>query len=110
MQRRYADEQIFKRKLDAFRLFLALNSAGNPRDFERHWVDGHIACQPLDEIQPPVSLLLRLGAIGSMHQFGDGHDRNAYLDLALDRVHLFQDLPDSPSSTFGGNDDAGVED
>src|SRR5215472_9097963 len=32
------------------------------------------------------------------------------LDLALDRAHLFQDLPDGVPSAFGSDDDAGVED
>jgi len=34
MQCSHADQQIFKCELDAFCLFLALNSSGQPRDFK----------------------------------------------------------------------------
>jgi hypothetical protein len=53
-----------------------------------------------------VLLLLRLGAKSSMHQFGDGYDRYANLDFALHLMYMFQELPNSAPSTFGGNNNA----
>src|SRR5256885_17060995 len=56
---------------------------------------GHVARQPLDELQSSLLLRLGLGAIGSMHQLGDGHDRHADFGFTLNRLHLFEDFPDS---------------
>ena len=56
---------------------------------------GHIARQPFDELQSSLLLRLGLGAIGSMHQLGDGHDRHADFGFTLNRLHLFEDFPDS---------------
>ena len=55
-----------------------------------------------------LQALLRLGfgAIRSMHQLGDGHDRHANFDLALSRLHLFKNFPNSVASAFGSDDDA----
>jgi hypothetical protein len=66
MQRGSADEQVFEGKLDSFRFLLAFDAPGEPRGFERHRIDRHIARQPLDELQSPLLLLLRFGAIGSV--------------------------------------------
>jgi hypothetical protein len=41
-----------------------------------------------------------------MHPLGDGHDRRADFDLALDRFHLFWDFPNGMAYAFGGDNDA----
>ncbi|MGA2814103.1 MAG: hypothetical protein ABSG16_22105 [Candidatus Acidiferrum sp.] len=60
----------------------------------------------LDELQSSLLLRLRFRAIGTMHQFGDGHDRHADFDLALNRLHLFKDFPNGVPSAFGSDNDA----
>jgi len=46
---------------------------------------------------------LGFGAIGSMHQFGYGYHRQADFDLALTRLHLFQDFPNGTAPAFGSD-------
>jgi hypothetical protein len=65
--------------LDALGLLLAFDAPREARDVEGHRMYGHIPAQPLDKLQPPLLLRLRLGAVGSVHEFGDSHDRQADL-------------------------------
>jgi hypothetical protein len=66
---------------------------------------GHVLTQPLDELQPPLLQRLRLGAVGTVHKFGDRHHSQPDLGFSLASLHLFQDLPDTLTSALGSNDD-----
>ena len=106
MQSCRADQQVLERELDTYGLLLTFDAPGQPRDVERHWMHGHVARQPLDELQPSFLLRLGFGAISSVHQFGDGYYRYADFDLALNRFHLFKYFPNGMASAFGGDNDA----
>lgn len=111
MHRGCADEQVFEGNPDSFCSLLPFDASGEPRDFQCHGIYRHISRQSVDKLQSSVLLLLVLGAIGSMNQLGDAHDRDADLDLAaLRRTNLFQDLPDGVASALGRDDDARVVD
>lgn len=108
MQRGHADDQILEGKLNTLGLLLAFDAPHQPRNIERHRMHGHILAQPLDELQTPLLLSLRLGAKGPMHEFGDRHHREADLGFSLAGIHLFEDLPDAVTSALGSDDHAGI--
>jgi hypothetical protein len=58
--------------------------------------------------QPPEPN--RLGAIGSLDQLGDGHDRQADLDPTWTARNCLKICRTVCPSALGRNDDAGVED
>lgn len=101
-----ADQQVFKRKLNALRFLLAFDATGQPCDVECHRVYRHVAGQLLDEIQSPLLQCLCFGAIGSVHQLCDRNYRQTDFDLALTRANLFQDLQDSMASALRSDNDA----
>ena len=74
MQRRCAYQEVFERKLDAFRFLLAFDASRESCDVKRHRVDRNVARQPLDELKPPFLPGWRLCAIGPVHKFGDRHN------------------------------------
>jgi hypothetical protein len=50
-----------------------------------------VTAQPLDKLQPSLLLRLWLGAIGPVHEFGRGHNRQADLGFCLAGLYLFED-------------------
>ena len=106
MQSRRTNQQILKCKLDAYRFLLALYASCEPRDVNRHRMHWYVARKPLDEFQSTLLLRFGFAAISSMHQFGDGHNRHADFDLALNRLYLFQNFPNGMASALGSDNDA----
>ena len=44
---------------------------------------GDVATQPIYEGDPPLFLRIRFGAVRSVHQFGNGYDGEADVDIAV---------------------------
>jgi len=108
VQRGRTDDQILESELNALGLLLAFDASHQPRDVEGHRMYGHIPAQPLNELQPAILLRLYFRAVSSVHKFGDGHHRESDLGFSLTGMHLFEDLPDTVPSAFGGDDHAGI--
>jgi hypothetical protein len=109
VQRRRADQQVFEGDLETLPFLLSFDASRKSRNVKRHRVHWHVAGQPLDELQSPLLPHRRVRPIGTMNQFGDCHDRHTDFGIALARPNALEDLQDCLASTFGGDDDAGVE-
>ena len=94
LQRRDSDREVLESNDNALSRLLAFDAAYHPGRFEGNRMHGNIAAQPVDEGQPPLLVGIRFCAERTVHQFGDGHDREADVDLAVHRLYLLQDLPD----------------
>jgi hypothetical protein len=88
---------------------LAFNASDTSGDLQCQCMDWDIAAHLFDEGQPLLAPGIGLGAIGSMHQLGDGNDGEPNIDLPVSGAYLFKDVSDVVAAAFGGNHDAGVE-
>ena len=110
MQGRGPDGKVFEGDDYALRRLLAFDAAHHAGDFQRNRMHGNVAAQPVDEGQPSLLDRIVFCPIRAVHEFRDGHDREADVDLAVCGLYLLQDLEDGVASTLGGDNDARVED
>src|SRR5215510_8164324 len=103
VQRGRADQQIIERELDPFRSLLAFDTACQSRDLERDWMNGQVADESFDELQPPLLPGGVFGAVRTVGQLRNRHDGNADLNVTLAGANLFKDLANGMSAAFTRN-------
>ena len=90
-------------------LLFAIDLAGQHGRFLRVRIDGQVAQQLPDEGLAQHSPVRSLGAIDAMDEFGQTNGGERRILIACHSHDLFDQLLEGVATTFGGDDDAGVE-
>ena len=109
VQGRDADYEVLERYGYALGALLCFDASDESSYFDRNTMHRNVAAEPIDEGQATLPVRVCFCAISSMDQFRDGHDRETDVDIAVNDLYLFEDLPDGMPSALRSDNDSGVK-